>query len=167
VGDLGQTSSDRRHAARALGHIGDPQAIEALERVLQTPDETLPSVSAEAAYALGRIGNERSIEPLVKALGTGNRETTLAASHALVWFGPRAAMPIASAAKILPSGPGLQDAMRALAELGTGISMDQLLALLRKHSKDSDTTAAIHTTLDAVMDAAARSVGKPGAHRGK
>jgi HEAT repeat protein len=60
----GEAREGRREAARALGKIRDPGAIEALLPLLQDPDE---GVRNEALLALGRMGGS-AVKPLVAAM---------------------------------------------------------------------------------------------------
>jgi len=54
----------RTEAARALGRIRDPSAIESLIPLLQDPD---PRVRDEATIALGRMGG-KGASPLARAM---------------------------------------------------------------------------------------------------
>jgi len=56
----------RRHAAIALGQIGDEEAIVALRTALRTDDEE--SVRQYATEALGKIGSDEAIPGLWVAL---------------------------------------------------------------------------------------------------
>jgi cyclophilin family peptidyl-prolyl cis-trans isomerase/HEAT repeat protein len=51
----------RRHAAMAMGRIGDPGAIPFLVELLADPDT---GIAAEAAFALGLIGSAEAVAPL-------------------------------------------------------------------------------------------------------
>ncbi len=53
-----------RNAAVALGNLGDPKAVPALEESLSDPD---PLVRGHAAWALGRIGTTRALQRLAAA----------------------------------------------------------------------------------------------------
>ncbi len=55
----------RRHAAAALGRIGDVRAVEPLANALTDLDERVRSTAAEG---LGRIGDKRALESLIHAL---------------------------------------------------------------------------------------------------
>lgn len=55
-----------RNAAVALGNLGDPAAVPALQHCLQTDDETL--VRGHAAWALGQIGGAAARKALQHAL---------------------------------------------------------------------------------------------------
>lgn len=56
----------RRHAADALGAIGNPQSVNSLIKALS--DCEYSSVRTSAANALGIIGDKRAVEPLINAL---------------------------------------------------------------------------------------------------
>jgi len=53
-------------AAKALGEIKDPRAVEPLIAALK--DDDLPSVQMEAAKALGELKDPRAVEPLIAAV---------------------------------------------------------------------------------------------------
>lgn len=59
--------SVRRHAAIALGDLGDPRALDPLIKTLQEDKEVF-GAAPYAADALGRIGDPRAVEPLIAAL---------------------------------------------------------------------------------------------------
>jgi len=59
----------RQHAAKELGELGDPKAIEPLvKRMLHDRDKT---VQCSAAVALGKIGKPEAIPGLAEAVRTG------------------------------------------------------------------------------------------------
>ena len=62
-------SSVRFSAARALGYVGDPDAVEALITNLGRTDSGTPA----AAIALAEIGGLRAVEPLVAAISAPPR----------------------------------------------------------------------------------------------
>lgn len=78
-----ETDKLRARVAYAIGLIGHPAAIDTLVELLHAD----PDIAIEAAHALGRISGPRAIGPLVGLLRDNNYETTLAASHALIWIG--------------------------------------------------------------------------------
>lgn len=55
----------RKNAAQALGRIGDPRAVEALEEALKDEDG---DIRGHATSALGSIGDPRAVEALKEAL---------------------------------------------------------------------------------------------------
>jgi HEAT repeat protein len=60
----GDARQGRREAARVLGRIRDPSAIESLIPLLQDQD---PQVRDEALLALGRMGG-KGVKPLIRAM---------------------------------------------------------------------------------------------------
>lgn len=56
----------RQWSIWALGHIGEPRAVDPLIAALQEDEE--PSARWNAAIALGRIGDEMAVDPLIEAL---------------------------------------------------------------------------------------------------
>jgi len=80
-GDSFDARSIRRDAARALGELEDPRAVEPLIAALK--DESF-SVRKAAAEALGKIGDTRAVEPLSAALKDKDSDVRKAAAEALV-----------------------------------------------------------------------------------
>ncbi len=61
---LGDVDAERRrHAAWALGHMGNEQAVEPLLELLK--DDSDSAVQGAAAWALGRLRDPRALEPLL------------------------------------------------------------------------------------------------------
>jgi hypothetical protein len=89
-----KNSSDfrgRSAAARALGQLGDPRAIEPLISALRDEHQL---VRSEAADALGRVGKDAVI-PLLSALEDENQEVRSSAADALAITGDaRAVEPV-------------------------------------------------------------------------
>jgi HEAT repeat protein len=82
----------RSNAARALGEIGDPLAVEPLVAALKDKDG---SVRSEAVHALETLGDPRAIEPLVAALKDNEHYVRLSAAKALAKSGDvRAVRPL-------------------------------------------------------------------------
>jgi HEAT repeat protein len=136
------------NAAKALGEIGDPQAVEPLRVVLS--EEGYSIVWDAAVEALGKIGNTQCIrilenelqhpreecrwkvidslvetrkpvivEPLIKALGDKESSVRRCAVHALRRFGDvRAVPPLLSAALADQDIEMRQEAAKALGALG-------------------------------------------------
>jgi HEAT repeat protein len=73
----------RGHAARALGHIGDPRAVDPLKRAARED----PANAGVSAVALGELGDARAIEPLVVLVGDTRHEVATAAAAALTRCG--------------------------------------------------------------------------------
>ena len=65
VADSKRHPMERRFAVDALGHIGDPQALDELVPLLEERSLEIVSLAAEA---LGRMGDQRALEPLLGLL---------------------------------------------------------------------------------------------------
>jgi HEAT repeat protein len=75
----------RRHAAEALGKIGDPESLNPLIEALADEDWL---VRRNAAESLARLKNNRAIDPLVPLLEDENemvRDTVEGALSSLGW----------------------------------------------------------------------------------
>jgi HEAT repeat protein len=119
----------REEAARALGEIGDPGAVESLLAVLRDPATGLAD---EAAYALGRIGDRRANPGLVGLL----REQTDV-------FTPKDRMAAIQALGEL-GGPDAAGALLALLEaqrIGEAGSEEMTETLVRALGQIGDTQA--------------------------
>ena len=57
--------TERRHAVRALGEIGNPIALSAVVKALK---DTHVNVRVSAARALGKIGDSTALPALIEAL---------------------------------------------------------------------------------------------------
>jgi len=92
---------DRCYASKALGALGDAQAIPALIQRLR--DEDI-DVSIDAIEALGRIGNPQAIPPLLESLNSDpNGEIKIAVVEALGKIGgPDIITPLLDIAKTCP-----------------------------------------------------------------
>ncbi|MHA2315337.1 MAG: HEAT repeat domain-containing protein, partial [Candidatus Hermodarchaeia archaeon] len=87
----------RSLAARALGNIGDSQAVQPLTKTLEDKNST---VRKRAATALGNIGDPRAVLPLIKALGDEDKRVRANATFALGQIGdPRAVKPLNNSLK--------------------------------------------------------------------
>ncbi|HON82174.1 MAG TPA: HEAT repeat domain-containing protein [Methanoregulaceae archaeon] len=85
---------DREEAARALGELRDPEAVEPLTAALGDQSRY---VRREAAKALGAIGEERCIPPLIKALRDEDRSAREGAAEGLAMMGTMAINSLARA----------------------------------------------------------------------
>ncbi len=84
-------------AARVLGEIGDPRAVEPLISALK---DKVWVVRGLAAEALGKLGDSRAVEPLINALKDEDLDVRGAAAEALGKLGDsRAVEPLISALK--------------------------------------------------------------------
>jgi Na+/melibiose symporter-like transporter len=78
---LGDPASEvREEAARALGRIGDKEAVPALVSVLSDSQST---IRIEVARALGRIGDPAAVPPLADAMASSSQELRAACAKAL------------------------------------------------------------------------------------
>ncbi len=96
--DRGAAWRARSRAARALGKIKDPAAVEPLLAMLRDPQG---QVRYGSARALGMIGDKRAFEPLVETLKNDkDSRVRRGAADALVDLGdPRAIAPLDAAVK--------------------------------------------------------------------
>ncbi len=87
----------RQGSARALGRLGDSQAIEPLIQTLKDPDE---GVKEEAITALGRIRNPKALPTLIQALQSHEIGIRWRAAEALGKIGdPQAIEPLTQTLK--------------------------------------------------------------------
>lgn len=103
-------SGARKDAAKALGELGDPRAVDALIDAFdyfESPDgsrQGAPDVVGWAAWALGKIGDPRAVGPLAAVAQSG-------ASHFLGWSVNDAVKAIWSILALHP-GEVSEDALR-------------------------------------------------------
>ena len=161
----------RWDAARALGEIKDPRAVEPLSAALK--DERF-SVRQAAAEALGKIGNARAVEPLIAALGDERSDMRQAAAKALGAIGDARAMePLIAALKDKDSAVR-KAAAEALDHLGWKPAQDESAGWywMAKHDWDKCVAlgalavepliAALKDENSDVRQAAAKALGKIG-----
>jgi HEAT repeat protein len=86
----------RTDAAKALGEIGDAQAVASLVAVLEDKNLTLRTA---AIKALGQIGGSQAVKLLIIALGDSSRDVCSAAGEALVTIGAPAVEMLIAALK--------------------------------------------------------------------
>ena len=126
----------RRLAARALGKIGDPAAVEPLVTSLGDQDW---SMRQTAAMALGEIGNARAVGPISAALGDGGTR----------WFAVTSLGEIGDPAAVGPILATLDDsdedvrkaAVRSLGNFRDARVVEPLVAVLRGTDRDLRTEA--------------------------
>jgi len=140
----------RERAARALGEIGSPCAVESLIATLQDEDSTVRRAVVEA---LGKIDNLRAVDPLIVALQDEEighvREAVLEALAKI--DAPRAVKPLITA---------LQDgvwtvrrvAVRALGKIGDPQAINPLIKVLKDDDDDSQMRAMAATALGQLGD---------------
>lgn len=94
------TQSDattRQMAARALGQLRDPQAVQPLFTALHDSEA---QVRKDAAWALGQLGSFQAVQPLIATLKDKDTEVHNAAAWALGQIGdPEAIVPLIDALK--------------------------------------------------------------------
>ena len=148
VGALDSPAPDlRSNAARALGQIGDPQALEALIKLLNDPEW---SVREAAAWGAARMQDPRLIEMLAAALKSPNiatRETAAKAFGQFIFPDKRIIPPLVVALRDEEYTVG-EAAAFALATLGA----DAVIPLITAY-KDSNSAVrkAIATALEKVQ----------------
>ncbi|MEB3244450.1 MAG: HEAT repeat domain-containing protein [Vampirovibrionales bacterium] len=162
VHDLHNSPSEkvRYNAARMLGEMGDPTAVEPLIDSLKNDkngsarlyaaralgelgdaravDPLIDSlrldknvdVRVRAARALGRLGGEEVVLPLVEALSDCNSQVCMTAADALIEIGPISVKPLMEILKHDKVNVRC-DATRALGELGDPRAVDALVDMLK------------------------------------
>jgi len=128
----------RKGAAKALGEIGDPRAVEPLIAALAQPEaspldppEEDPAPQKRAlrtvADALGNLGDPRAVEPLIDALADDAPSVRRSAAAALGRIADaRAVGPLSDAAVTDEAGPVQSAAVAALGEIGDPAGVDAL-----------------------------------------
>jgi HEAT repeat protein len=136
-----EDASVRADAARALGGLGDRQAVPALVAALQRSEaadgESLADVQAAAARALSSIGDPQAVKPLVRYAASEWTDEELVPLIAAI--GEPAVKPLIT----ILGGRSLgqrQVAAQALGEIGDPRAVPALLAFGRK---DETATAAL------------------------
>ncbi|MFB2924129.1 HEAT repeat domain-containing protein [Aerosakkonema funiforme] len=122
----------RRKAARALGKIGHPQAVEALISALH---DEYSYVRMDAAEALGKIGHPQAVEVLISALHDEYWYVRWAAAIALGKIGHRQAVEALISALHDENTNVTWMAMDALGEIGHPQAVEVLISAL--HDEDS------------------------------
>ncbi|MEO0094244.1 MAG: HEAT repeat domain-containing protein [candidate division WOR-3 bacterium] len=124
-----EDSVARKKAAKALGELRDPKAVDPLIDALKDVDY---DVRKTAIIALGKIGNHKAIKPLVDRLGDEDGIAN-AALNALINIGSSSVEPLLS---LLQTGTSRQKviAAKGLGAIGGRRATDGLIAGL----KDSD-----------------------------
>ncbi len=86
-----ESENAREQAARQLGNLGDPKAVEMLISALK---DRGPSVRRIAAISLGQLKDERAVEPLIAAMKDRNPAMRKAIFTSLGQIGDSRAMPL-------------------------------------------------------------------------
>lgn len=161
VHDLENSPSEkvRYNAARVLGEMGDPAAVEplikslkfdkngsvrlyaaralgelgdveAVEPLIESLEEDRNvDVRVRAARALGKLGTEKVVLPLVYALSDENSQVCMTAADALIEIGPIAVKPLIKTLSHEKVNVRC-DATRALGELADAAAVDALVGML-------------------------------------
>jgi HEAT repeat protein len=111
-------------AARVLGQVGDPAAVEPLIAIVRDGGRGSPLRRA-AATALGQLRDPRAVEPLVAALSDNDQEIRVTAVEALGELGAPAVPHLLDALKVRDSHVSAA-AARALNRLGWQPDRDEL-----------------------------------------
>jgi HEAT repeat protein len=139
----------RKNAAKALGKIGDPQAVEPLSNALikalnldvhhQDYSVLFPEVLAKA---LGQIRDPKAVDALVMALTFRNASVRKAAAASLGEIGENPKSVGALENAINDTDEGVRKAaVNALASIGTNGALQPLIRLLMGNQKDMCTMA--------------------------
>jgi ParB family chromosome partitioning protein len=84
--DLQTDPALRQRAVEALGHLGDPRALDLLLKIVNDPEHALRAEATEALGHMGRSSRADEILPLLEGLARGNDRMTIAALRGLRWF---------------------------------------------------------------------------------
>lgn len=132
----------RAAAARAMGRIGDPRAIEPLERTMEA--DRRPEVRGEAAFALGLIGSPESAPALVRRLS--------AEPH--TWALGEVALALG---RLTETPPGTGAALVPLLHHGHPHVREQVLEALALIADSTTTEALVAATHDPIASVAWRA----------
>ena len=127
----------RQEAAKALGDIGDPSAIEPLITALKDEDKY---VRIKAAEALGKIGTPYAIEPLITALKDEDKYVRGEVAEALVKIGKPVVEPLINVLRNEDSGVQW-GAAEALVKIGKP-AVEPLINVLRNEDSGVQWRAA-------------------------
>jgi HEAT repeat protein len=122
----------REAACRALGAIGDRQAVPPLIQALRDW-----YVRAAACRALGAIGDRQAVPPLIQALGDRDRGVRAAACRALGAIGDRQAVPHLIQALGDWDEYVRRAACRALGQIGDPQALPHLIQALEDEDEDA------------------------------
>ena len=138
-------ASVRASAARAIGLIGDRNAVPMLMQGLEDAD---PVAGQRAAEAIGRIGDVSAVPGLIQMVGSGADDVRGRAALALGMLKAEQAVP-ALASLLRSAGPGnKRAAAEALAAIGTPGAIGALMEPLYTEAlSDGDMTPARHAAM--------------------
>ncbi len=117
----------RLQTARALGNLGNTQAVEPLIQALSDQDRR---VRERVIEALGVLRDRRAVGPLVSALADPEKDVRAAAARALGRLGDRQALEALIQALSDHEGQVRQDAADALGKLGVADAVEPLIQAL-------------------------------------
>ena len=136
---IGTDASMTRETVDALGHVGDPSAVEILTTLI---DHNETKLAYRAIEGLGQIGDPAAVEPLLTLLKVGARGNHNMVYWALGVLGDKRALEPLLRAAGRRANPYLYYAATALGRLGDPAATETLLAML-KSSQPADRAAAI------------------------
>lgn len=129
-------------AARALGQMGDPRAVEPLGQALRTADRTNRLFRRELIAALGQIGSDQALPAFRLALRDEDPDLRQAAVRALAEYGRTQAAALLRDA-LQDADPGVRAAAaRALGRLGDATAVEGLGQKLLDANPDTARAAA-------------------------
>lgn len=120
----------RVQAAKKLGELKDPKAVDPLVKALNDDDS---DVRKAVANALGKIGDAKAIEPLINRLYDEDSEVVKAALRALVNIGIPSIEPLARLLRTATAQIRIL-AATGLGSIGTSRAVDRLI----QASRDSE-----------------------------
>jgi HEAT repeat protein len=127
-----EASAVRRAAARALGQVGDPRAVEPLIATLEHWGDA--DVRKAAAEALVKIGAP-AVEPLIAALKDEVERVRKAAAETLVKIGAPAVEPLIAAWRDSSNWHVRQAAVGALGQIGDARAVKPLIGALKNRDE--------------------------------
>jgi len=142
---LKQDRSDavRAACARALGEIGDPESVEALEEALS---DTL-QVRIKAAIALGQIGASSAMLSLTAMLRDQVPEIRYHASQALAEIGDKRSIRPIEVLAVDSDPMVVRGAFKALQKLGDERTEKQILKAAKKRGKKATAVKSSNTSI--------------------
>ena len=129
----------RRHAAEALGKLGDKRAVDPLINALSDDDFW---VRLSAAEALGRLGDTRAVDPLIKMLSDDYSGVRRDAAEALGLLADKRAVDPLIEALADNDSHVRREAAEALGRLGDKRAVDPLIEALADDDSGGRRSAA-------------------------